>query len=516
MSTTSVLTSGVAGVGTGADATGLTTSRLSPLDRSPALPPHHPQRDQPFSSFPYVHWSGGVLPEPARRAPSLVELRSTDLRVSVDLGRGGRIVGMAGPTTLSWEAVPQCVASPADVRGIGLRGGIELNTSPFPRSPWALEPVPAALGLPSRLGGDRLRWWQLERASHHLTQVDLHLLADPARLVLVVRQTPLGPDATVPPARLLADNVGGGLLPGLRGPVLRPSATVGAVSWFVLAPEAEDDRLDAAEVSGILSALDDPVPTWRGGLVAQGAEWVALELARLEAASTPVPFSTAVTPIPPIEHQEVATRQRLVVGSQWLHLLRDEGLGTSDRVHLGDVGEPAGFPWLPLLRRAHRREALGDWRVHLREGEIAFLQDRLDEAEARWAWSYSLRPSPWADRNLALLALARGDTNGAAVRYLRAHRTHPAEVELGVEAVGALLGAHRAVDAPQVLDRMARAEQTGTARYWLLVAEVELQCGRPESAVDAVRRSGECADATVHALWATSILEATRTESSKR
>lgn len=513
MSLTPLLSPTGADTGPGAGATLLTASRLSPLDRSPALPPHHPQRDQPFSSFPYAHWSGGVLPELGRRAPYRVQLRSPELQVGIDLGHGGRIVALNRPGGLSWEAVPQCVATLADVRGIGLRGGIELNTSPFPRSPWALEPVPAALGLPSRLGGDRLRWWQLERASHHLAQVDLHLLAAPARLVVVVRQTPLGPPA-VPAPRLLADSDGGGLLPGLRAPVLQPSGSLGSASWFVIGTEAEDNRLDAAEVSGVLAALDDPVPTWRGGLVAQGAAWAALELARLEAEGTPLPFSTAVTPIPPIEHQEVATRQRSVVGSQWLHLLRDEGLGTADRVHVGDVGEPAGLPWLPLLRRAHRREALGDWRVHLREGEIAFLQDDLAEAEARWSWSYALRPSPWADRNLALLALARGDRNAAAVRYLRAHRIHPVEVELGVESIGALISARRAGDAPRVLDRMAATGQTDTARYWLLVAETALQLGEPETAVDAVRRGGECADATVHAQWATSILDATRKESS--
>ncbi|MCR1784513.1 tetratricopeptide repeat protein [Nocardioides carbamazepini] len=496
----------------GPEAAVLTPSRLSPLDRGSALPPHHPLRDQPFSSYPYSHWSGGVLPEPPGRPPHRVDLRSADLRVSVDLGHGGRIVELEGPGGVSWRAVPQCVSSRDDVRGIGLRGGIELNTSPFPRSPWALEPVPAALGLTSRLGGDRLRWWQLERASHHLTQVDLHLVGAPARLVVVVRQTPLAPDLAVPAPRLLVDGVAGGLLPGIRDRVTRPAGTDGMVSWFVLAPGADDDRLDSAEERCVVAALDDPVPSWRGGLIAQGSAWVALELARLDAEGAEAPFSTAVTPVPALEHQEVATRQRDEVGSQWLHLLRDEGLGAADRVHPGDVGEPAGFPWQSQLRRARRQEALGDWRVHLRSGEIAFLQGDLDEAAARWSWSYSLRPTAWSDRNLALVALARGDRDAAAVRYLRAHRTQPSEVELGVEAIGALIAARRTIDAHQVLERMAQAGQDGTARYWLLTAEVALDRGRAADAADAVRRSGECADATVHGLWATSILESTEQE----
>ncbi|WP_418058019.1 hypothetical protein [Pimelobacter simplex] len=496
----------------------LAPSRLSPLDRSSALPPHHPLREQPFSSYPYSHWSGGVLPEPAPRAPHRVDLRSAGLRVGVDLGHGGRIVGMDGPDALSWDALPQCVATRDDVRGIGLRGGIELNTSPFPRSPWALEPVPAALGLPSRLGGDRLRWWQLERASHHLTQVDLHLLRDPARLVVVVRQTPLAAGTAVPAPRLLADDR-----------VLRPTGTAGLVSWFVLTPGSPSDLaasgpLDHDEERCAIAALDDPVPHWRGGLIAQGSAWLALELARLDAEGTAVPFDRRVTPVADLQHQEVATRQRTETGSQWLHLLRDEGLGTADRVHPGDVGEPAGFPWQPQLGRARRQEALGDWRVHLRSGEIAFLQGDLAEAEARWSWSYSLRPTAWADRNLALVDLARGTRAGrdaAAVRYLRAHRTHPAEIELGVEAVGALLVADRAGDAGQVLERMSGLGQHASARYWLLEAEVALRLGGATSATGAaaaaaaVRRAGGCPDATVHGLWATSILESTEQETTR-
>jgi hypothetical protein len=74
------------------------------------------------------------------------------------------------------------------------------------------------------------------------------------------------------------------------------------------------------------------------------------------------------------------------------------------------------------------------------------------------------------------------------VRDLRVHRTHPREVELGVEAIGAFIGARSAGDACQV--------------------------GEPAAVVDAVRRAGECGDATVDALGATSILDATRTESS--
>jgi predicted Zn-dependent protease len=202
---------------------------------------------------------------------------------------------------------------------------------------------------------------------------------------------------------------------------------------------------------------------------------------------------------------DVPSRHRASAAVQWLHLLTDQGLGTVDRVHPDDVGEPAGSRWLPQLVRAHRRESLGDWRVHLRLGELAFLAGRSQEARDRWEWSNSLRPTPWADRNLALLDLATGDRNSAAVRYLRAHRRHPEDPELGVEAVGCLLAAGRATDCTVVLDRMALRAQDASARYWALKAEVAIALGEPTAARRALESATSCADAVVQGPWLTAL-----------
>jgi hypothetical protein len=145
----------------------------------------------------------------------------------------------------------------------------------------------------------------------------------------------------------------------------------------------------------------------------------------------------------------------------------------------------------------------------LRRGEIAYLAGDLAEAEERWTWSYALRPTAWADRNQAILQLGRGLAGSAAVRYLRAHRNQPDEVELGVEAVGALIAARRARDALSVLDRMRREGQEETARFWLLQAEVALSLGHPLHEVErACRAATACADADVHLKWRLALLDA--------
>jgi hypothetical protein len=87
------------------------------------------------------------------------------------------------------------------------------------------------------------------------------------------------------------------------------------------------------------------------------------------------------------------------------------------------------------------------------------------------------------------------------VRYLRAHRRHPDDVELGVEAVGCLLAAGRATDCTVVLDRMALRAQDASARYWALKAEVATVLGEPAVAVRALESAASCRDAVVQEPW---------------
>ncbi|WP_143087249.1 tetratricopeptide repeat protein [Geodermatophilus ruber] len=524
-------------------ATGVRASHLSPIPRAGVLPPHHPGRGcADHSGYPYPLWSGGLLPEPEPGRPGEVRLRGRHLEATVDLAHGGRLLELVTWGGAGLSAVAHAVMDGRDARGTGLRGGVEWNPSRLRRSPLALEPVHATVSLPDRLGGDRLRWWELERAGGYLCQVDLHLPDGAPVLLVAVRQTPLtsAVDGAEPGFTMLVDDARWGgtgddgsatILTGAAAisvfgditrhtdgdstgaePVARPANDGQVVRWLALAVAPVDSERLAALVPAVLAGLEDPAPADGTGQVGTGSAWAGLEVVRARERGTAVPVVPAATPVrEPAEPADVAARLRGVPEQQWLHLFRDEGLGTSDRVHPGDVGHPVGHHWLSELRRAHRRESLGDWRVHLRLGDIAFLDGDLREAHQRWSWSHALRPTVWTERNLALVDLAAGRIQDAAVRLLRAHRIDPQEVELGVEAVGCLLGAARVQDCTVVLDRMAVRAQDSSARYWLLRAEVALRSAAGEQAHAHLEEARRCPDGKAFEPWCHSIAESLRT-----
>jgi tetratricopeptide (TPR) repeat protein len=263
--------------------------------------------------------------------------------------------------------------------------------------------------------------------------------------------------------------------------------------WEVL---ALDDAacVDDLRQCGVraLAALDDPV----SGADVDGSGWAALEVERRSRREAGRALVAAGSVPPGVPGQDER---------RWRHLLDDEGLGTRDRVNAADPGLAAGEDWEAELRRAHAREAMGDWRVHLRLGELSFLRGDLAAATERWEWANALRPTMWAERNLGLTAARQGRHNQAAVHYLRAHRMDPSDVELGVEAVGVLLAAGRAGDTDRVLDRMALAGQAASAQYWLLAADC---AGRRHdlSARDrALDAAHACADSLVFQSWAVAV-----------
>ncbi len=251
----------------------LRASNVSPLDRRSVLPPHHPHRRLNYLAFPYALWSAGLAQEPVARAPDVIDLRGDRLKVTVNLRRGGRIVGACTREGVNWRAITELSSTRDDVRGAGPRGGLEVNTSPFPRSPWALDPVHAAVGLPTRLGGDRLRWWELERASGHLAQIDFHLPDGGALLLVVVRQTALDGGRDLPEPTLHGDDA---YLPAVaRG-------SLGDVTWYAV-PFEDGATVSAAQLDAAVAGLDDPVLRSSGRMISHGPGWAALEIARLVA-----------------------------------------------------------------------------------------------------------------------------------------------------------------------------------------------------------------------------------------
>jgi hypothetical protein len=505
---------------------GTVLSRLSALPRGGVLPETHPHADSAsdaLTPFPYARWT--TDPTGAAPAGGPIRLAGRTVTAQVDVGRGGRLVSF-GPAD---EVVP---GRPSDVpvsdrlfaRGLGLRGGVEWNPSSLQRSPFGLDPLPA-VDMPSVLGGPRLRLREYERRSGWTFQLDIHVLDDVPALLVAVRQRRLsgqrhaayatsldaadvvlpGPD--VEPLRWTGIQLAGRrifFLPSERrtlenddsGISIRRPPTEGTdceEHWEVLALD------DAACVSDLrlcgiraLAALDDPVP----GADVSGSGWAALEVERRSRRGPAVELG-ATGCVPPA----VLGQDEL----RWRHLLDDEGLGIRDRVNAADPGLAAGEDWEAELRRAHAREAMGDWRVHLRLGEWSFLHGEMAAAAERWEWANALRPTMWAERNLGLTAARRGQYNQAAVHYLRAHRMDPSDPELAVEAIGVLLAAGRAADTERVLDRMMLAGQAASAQYWLLAAECAGRQHDRSGRDRALESARGCADSVVFEGWAAAV-----------
>ncbi len=388
---------------------------------------------------------------------------------------------------------------------LGLRGGIEWNPTDLRRSPFGLDTVHSTTDLPRCLGGPRLRLWEYDRRGGWSFQIDLHLPAElPVLLVAVVQRRLFGAAPSAFTTVLDDAGAASSVVPDscswyamsavgphvLSGPA-PPDSSGGVRRWQAWAiPDAAlpEPSAVAELAAAALCALDDPA----GERLTTGSGWAALEVVRERAAGVRLDVPAA-TPLP---IQNLGPQE-----SRWLHLLDDAGLGLADRVDPRDPGTAVGRSWERMLHRARAREALGDWRVHLRLGEFALLDDDLQEAAARWAWSDALRPTCWAERNLALVDALSGRLDLAAVRYLRAHRRDPSELELAVEAVGALIAAGRAGDSVAVLDRAARAGHDGSVRYWLLNAELGLALHRLTDVDVALAQGRRCADAGVFSLW---------------
>ncbi|MEV7005018.1 tetratricopeptide repeat protein [Streptosporangium sp. NPDC051022] len=514
---------------------------LSPLDRRAVLPPGHPGRsaaERDAAALPYAMWS---CPPPDHG--TLVRFGHEELSVAVDPGRGGRITSIVSRGRELLPGDPGVRLDRRFARGLGTAAGVEWNPSAFTTSPLALEPVFCgwAPGPPDR---KILRLWEYERGGGSVFQIDLSPVPGMAALVALVRvradagrppgwstnmwaapapadppgtvlgrvpgrgpgrvpageQVPLGPAglrfACTVPVTVTSSGAAGSAPTALIRLTPHPERRDGEWSWTEVftADPGLDPRAVLGHAAAVAAARDTPVAERIGA----GSGWGALAARRRDAAGLPrlEPPGAAF----PRDGAGEAERR-------WLHLLDGGGLGVRDRVDPRDPGTAAGPEWETALRRSVTGEPLGDWRVHLRLGEFAFEAGDLDRARSEWEWAMALRPTAWAVRNLALLDTALGRPDQAAVRYLKACRMLPGDLDLATEAVGCLIAAGRAGDCGRVLDVLAAHGMTGRAPYWLLRAGWEAATGGWREYADALARAAGCADAPAYRTWADGLRE---------
>jgi hypothetical protein len=129
----------------------------------------------------------------------------------------------------------------------------------------------------------------------------------------------------------------------------------------------------------------------------------------------------------------------------WLGLLRDGSFPEA----VGDA-EPGGYlvqaEWRDLLEAAVAAGHGVHWLAWLHLGVMRHHAGDLAGARAAWEQSAADRRTPWALRNLAILAADDQLEEQAAALFLDAHRLRPTCVPLTIECGNALLAAHRHQD----------------------------------------------------------------------
>jgi hypothetical protein len=172
-------------------------------------------------------------------------------------------------------------------------------------------------------------------------------------------------------------------------------------------------------------------------LLHRGSGWGALELRR-RARAGQGPFASPAIPFP---DDSLGPAQ-----APWLALLERGAL--PERPAAQEPGSLLVQPeWRALLERSVADGRAGDWMSWYHLGVMRYRAG--DSVGAKAAWEHSLRenPSPWAKRDLAVLARERGDERAASDLWLDAARAAPDLAPLAIECAGALLRAGRAADA---------------------------------------------------------------------
>jgi hypothetical protein len=169
-------------------------------------------------------------------------------------------------------------------------------------------------------------------------------------------------------------------------------------------------------------------------LIQRGSGWGALELRRRAAAGEPPFCSDAMV----FDAPSLGPEQE-----PWLELLAGGTFGAA-----ATRGAPRGYmvqqEWRDALEKA--AAAGDDWLAWVHLGVMRYYAGDRDGARAAWQRSLAGKDTPWARRNLAVLAWEDKDHAQAARLYRLACRLEPDLLPLAVEAGERLLEAGLASD----------------------------------------------------------------------
>jgi tetratricopeptide (TPR) repeat protein len=215
------------------------------------------------------------------------------------------------------------------------------------------------------------------------------------------------------------------------------AATVHGTDWDA-AWRAVDAQLESLLPTAELEAEYERGKAWAdhppAEIVQRGSGWGALERLRREAHGEP-PFCS---PGLVFDQASLSPAQ-----APWIDLLQERVLPPSDPTQ-----PPQGYliqtEWRDMLEYAVRTEEGAHWAAWLHLGLMRYAAGETEAARQAWQQSLAHTATPWAARNLAVLAAAQGHADRAVELYLEACRLAPSLLPLAVECGKALLAAGRA------------------------------------------------------------------------
>ena len=200
-----------------------------------------------------------------------------------------------------------------------------------------------------------------------------------------------------------------------------------------------------------------------------GSGWGALERIRREAAGEPPFCSEALV----FDDESLSEAQ-----TPWLGLLRDGAMPATD-----PDKAPRGYlvqaEWRAMLEEALHAGRGTNWLAWLHLGILRHYARDSEGARCAWELSLGQARTPWAMRNLAVLALEDERFDDAVQLYVAAWRMAPTLMPLAVECGRALIEAGRPGEWLVLLDELPESLRF-KGRIRLLEAQAALDAGEFE------------------------------------
>ena len=202
-------------------------------------------------------------------------------------------------------------------------------------------------------------------------------------------------------------------------------------------------------------------------ILQSGSGWGTLESKRLAAVGG-APFCGAGTPY---EADALGDQEK-----PWLALLEEGALGEADPEQ-----EPLGYmvqpEWRELLEQAVAAGKGAHWSAWLHLGVMRYYAEDFAGAKQAWEQSLAACETPWARRNLAVLAREEERTEEAGDLYVAAVRQRSNLFPLAVECGRFLLEAGRARDWLDLVEQSLVEPVRSAGRIRLLEGQAALAVG---------------------------------------